>query len=93
VEIFDVVGRSQATSAETLECVALFEAALARYHGRDWQGALDGFTRSAALEPLAPGKSPGVKSNPSLEYQRITRECLVNPPGPDWDGVFVMDKK
>jgi adenylate cyclase len=93
VEIFDVVGRSQSTSAETLECVALFEAALARYHGRDWQGALDGFTRSAALEPLAPGKSPGVKSNPSLEYQRITRECLVNPPGPDWDGVFVMDKK
>jgi adenylate cyclase len=93
VEIFDVVGLRKSVAAPTLECVATFEAALARYHERDWQGALEGFIKSAALEPLAPGKSPGVKSNPSLEYQRIARECQANPPEGDWNGVFVMKGK
>ena len=93
VEIFDVVGLRKRMEPATFECVAVFEAALARYHERDWHGALTAFEKSAGLEPLAPGKSPGVKSNPSLEFQRIVRSYLVNPLGPDWDGVYVMGKK
>jgi adenylate cyclase len=93
VEIFDLVGRRKSVDARTLECVATFEAALGRYNERDWHGALTGFEKSAGLEPLVPGSSPGVKSNPSLEFQRIVRQCIETPPGPDWDGVYVMREK
>jgi adenylate cyclase len=93
VDIFDVVGLKETTDDRTRECVAIFEAALARYYQSDWAGALAGFEKSAPLEPLQPGKNPGVKSNPSLEYQRITRELSARPPGPAWDGVYVMKEK
>jgi len=58
---------------------------------RDWDGAC--FEESAVLEPNQPGKTPGVKTNPSKVYQAIVADYRVEPPPEGWDGVYVMRQK
>ena len=52
------------------------------------------FARSRDLEFNVPGKTPGVVSNPSLEYiNRVVPEAIAEPPPADWDGRYVMKEK
>jgi adenylate cyclase len=75
------------------ECIALFEKALARYYARDWDGAIELFRRSEALEPNGPGRAAGTINNPSLVYIGIAEAYRQDPPLPDWEGVFEMKGK
>ena len=93
VPIFEIVGLKELIRDPARECIGHFETALASYHARDWQGAIEGFGRSAELEPNQPGKTPGVKTNPSLVYAGIARNHLAAPPAADWDGAYVMTEK
>ena len=45
------------------------------------------------LEPNQPGKTPGVKTNPSLVYIGIAEDYKLEPPADGWDGVYVMKEK
>lgn len=93
VPIFEIVGVKENVPAEMRECIGLFELGLAKYHGRDWDGAIELFRRSSALELNAPGRSPGVSSNPSLVYLDIAGHCKADPPPENWDGTYVMKEK
>ncbi len=91
--VYEVTALKESITPSTRECLGLFGAALDKYYARDWHGAIAGFERSAELEPNQPGKTPGVKSNPSLIYIGIARHCLIEPPPPDWKGEYVMKEK
>lgn len=93
VPIYEIVGLKENLTAQTRECLGLFEAGLAKYYARDWDGALQHFAQSRALEPNIPGKTPGVVSNPSLVYLDITEHYKHEPPPENWDGVYVMKEK
>lgn len=93
VPIHEIVGLQEAVSDRTHECIGRFTEGLERYYARDWDGALERFCRSAALEPNAPGREAGVTSNPSLVYQAIVERCRADPPPADWGGVQVMRQK
>ncbi|HUR56985.1 MAG TPA: adenylate/guanylate cyclase domain-containing protein, partial [Opitutaceae bacterium] len=93
VPIFEVVGLKENVPEPARECIARFEAALTKYYARDWAAAIDGFARSAELEPNRPGVTPGVKTNPSLVYAGIARQYSTQPPPADWDGVYHMTEK
>ena len=93
VPIFEIVGLKDWVTAETRACLKLFNVGLERYHARDWDGALLHFKRSAALEPNVPGRTPGVTSNPSLEYAAISNRYKMEPPESAWDGVYLMEEK
>jgi len=93
VPVFEIAALKEDAASPMRECLGLFGEGLARYHARDWDGALAKFKESAGLEPNQPGKTPGVKSNPSLVYQQIVAQMKTTPPGPDWDGVYVMKEK
>ncbi len=93
VPIYEIVGLRDLVSASAVECIGIFEQGLARYYERDWDGAAALFQRSSELEPNQPGRTPGVKTNPSREYLRIVAGCKAEPPAPDWDGRFVMTEK
>ena len=93
VPIHEVVGMRDALAADAMDCIELFQQGLERYYSRDWSGARERFEKSASLEPLQPGRDVGVKTNPSLVYQRIVAEMALNPPPADWDGVYVMTAK
>lgn len=93
VPIYEIVGLKENVTAQTRECVALFEQGLARYYARDWAGALDLFGQSANLEFNVPGQTAGVSTNPSTVYLGVTRHYQAEPPAADWDGVYVMKEK
>ena len=93
VAIHEVVGLKENLTADTRDCLELFGQGLARFAARDWAGARELFTRSAALEPNFPGRTAGVRLNPSLAYLDILAGYAAQPPAADWDGVFVMKEK
>ncbi|HTZ19893.1 MAG TPA: CHASE2 domain-containing protein [Opitutaceae bacterium] len=93
VPIFEIVGLKEFVTAEARECTGLFAQGLASYYARDWDAAIASFQQSVKLEPNQPGKTPGVKSNPSLVYLDITAHYRAEPPPENWDGVYVMKEK
>ena len=93
VPIFEIVGLKEHVTAQTRECLRLFEQGLEKHYARDWDRALELFAQSRELEPNVPGKTPGVVSNPSIVYFRITEDYKLAPPGENWDGVYHMKEK
>ncbi|WP_414662055.1 CHASE2 domain-containing protein [Horticoccus sp. 23ND18S-11] len=93
VPIFEIVGLKESLPPTALECIAVFERGLERYYARDWDGAVALFQQSATLEPNQPGRTPGVKTNPSLAFIEVVEERRTDPPAPDWDGRYVMTEK
>lgn len=93
VPIFEIVGLKETVAQPAHDCIGLFEQAMARYYARDWDGAIALFKQSVELEPNQPGKTPGVKTNPSLVYIAIAEDYKVEPPPENWDGVYVMKEK
>lgn len=92
VTVYEVVGLRSDANAKTLRCVRLFEMALKEYYGQNFDEAHELFRQSVRLEPNQPGM-PGVYTNPSLIFIERCEKMQQNPPGADWDGVFVMGQK
>lgn len=90
VELFELVALSEDVTDDLRECVSLFGSGLARYLAQDWDGAKALFHRSAELEDNQPGKSPGVRTNPSLVFLGLCDYLRANPPGSAWRGVYMM---
>ena len=93
VPIHELVGLKEDVDARTREAIALFEAGLERYYAQDWDAALEKFRASAPLEPNQPDLIAGIASNPSIIYQTLVEEMRAKPPGPDWNGAYVMRYK
>lgn len=93
VAIHEIVGLREDTPQAARDGVGLFAQAVEKYLAQDWDAALALFRRSAALEPNQPGKTPGVETNPSLVYAARCALMKEHPPGPGWDGVYVMKTK
>jgi adenylate cyclase len=91
--IFELVALREDVTDSMRECVAIFEQGLAKYYARDWDGAIELFRRSEALEVNGPGRTTGAKYNPSLIYIAITESYRAKPPPADWDGVYIMTEK
>lgn len=71
-------------SDKQLQLLDQYNQALALYKSRKWQEALDGFRKALEIVP---------DDGPSGVYITRCEEYLKNPPGEDWDGVFVMTTK
>jgi adenylate cyclase len=93
VPIHELVGFKEDVSDQTREAIARFEAGLAKYYEQDWDGAAVHFQASAAREPNQPDPATGIVINPSLVYLKLVQELRSRPPGPGWNGVFVMMDK
>jgi len=86
VRIYALLGDGAlAATAEFKALAARQEAMLARYRAQDWAGA------RAALA-LCRGLDPARAELYDLYAERI-EYFAANPPGPDWDGVFVATSK
>jgi adenylate cyclase len=93
VSVFEIVGLKEHVPDRIHECIAAFEDGLARYQAMDWDGAERLFRRSAILEARQPDGERATLSNPSLVMIERCLKLRTNPPGPDWDGVYVMGSK
>ena len=90
--VYELVGMKQQLKSSTFECIDVFEKGIQKYLQQDWIGAIKLFEASSLLEPLQPGRDPGVFLNPSMLYKQRCAYMQMNPPK-NWDGVFVMHTK
>jgi adenylate cyclase len=93
VPIYEIIGLKEDVTMETRECMEWFERGMRHYLAQEWAQAAASFERSATLEPHRPGARPGVDSNPSLVFLDRCARMRQHPPGPGWDGTYMMPEK
>ena len=91
--VFEIVGLKESLPPGARDCLDLYAQGIECYLAQDWDGAIERFARSAALEPNQPSKVLAIESNPSLILTARCHAMKEHPPGPKWDGVFVMKGK
>ena len=93
VAMYEPTGFMNMLSQETQDCLDCFSQGIDKYLAQDWDAALQMFEKAKGMEPNKPGISPGVKDNPSMILIDRCQVMKENPPGDDWDGVYVMTTK
>lgn len=93
VAMYEPTGFMADLSQETQDCLDCFKQGIDKYLVQDWDGALKMFEKAKHMEPNKPGVTPGVKDNPSMILIDRCQVMKENPPGEDWDGVYVMTSK
>ena len=93
VAMFEPTGFMNELSQETQDCLDCFRQGIDKYLLQDWDGALSLFEKAKEMEPNKPGVTPGVKDNPSMILIDRCKVMKENPPGDEWDGVYVMTTK
>ena len=93
VAMYEPTGFMSELSQETQDCLDCFKQGIDKYLLQDWDGALGMFEKAKNLEPNKPGITPGVADNPSIILIDRCKVMKENPPGHDWDGVYVMTSK
>jgi len=93
VRVYEILGLKEDITPENRECIEIFEAGTRYYQDGVWDKAIEKFEESAALEKFQPGKTPGIKTNPSQIFIERCKKLQLNPPPDDWDGVYRMTTK
>ena len=93
VAMYEPTGFMSELTQETQDCLDCFRQGIDKYLGQDWDGALKMFEKAKEMEPNKPGVTPGVQDNPSMILIDRCQVMKDNPPGDDWDGVYVMTTK
>ena len=93
VAMYEPTGFMNELTQETQDCLDCFRQGIDKYLKQDWTGALSLFEKAKELEPNKPGVTPGVKDNTSMILIDRCKVMQENPPGDDWDGVYVMTTK
>ena len=85
-ELIDTKDQIKKTSLDLIEA---FESGLNSYFNKDWEIALKYFEKSSLLEDDFAGRN----TNPSMVFIKRCNHFILNPPSPDWDGVWKMNSK
>jgi len=91
--VYEIYGLKEDVDAKDRECIELYEEGYRLYLQQDWGGARRHLEDAALLEPRQPDEDPSIKTNPSLVLLERCRHLKEEPPGEDWNGVYVMETK
>ena len=84
VRVYELLGRAGSTPPERRQILTRYERGVALYRSRRWAEATALFEDLAAAAP---------DDGPVALYRRRARELLEQPPGSDWDGVWIAKTK
>jgi class 3 adenylate cyclase len=84
IQIYELIDFAAGTTEQQHGTVECFHEALALFEGRDWAAAEAGFRRALDLSP---------QDGPSRIFLERCEKNRLNPPPPDWDGVFELQSK
>jgi adenylate cyclase len=84
VRVYELLGRAGDSAAERQRLLARYERGVALYHARRWEEATALFDALAAAAP---------DDGPIALYRRRAHELSREPPGSDWDGVWIAKTK
>jgi len=89
VESYELMSGKGDLNPSQMEMRELYTEGLTLYRSQQWDAAIEKFTASEKLEDVFP-KRP---TTPSRVYLDRCKNFKANPPGPDWDGVWVLTSK
>jgi adenylate cyclase len=85
VAIYEILDfHTEKTYPQMIDALGLFKAGLTQYRQRKWDDAAAKFQEVLSLNP---------NDKAARIYIERCRHLADNPPGDDWDGVWVMDSK
>ncbi|XWN36998.1 MAG: adenylate/guanylate cyclase domain-containing protein [Balneola sp.] len=85
VKMFEVADLRSEASQKLFDCIGLYEKGMEKYSAQNWDEAVKFFGKSLKLEAY--------ENNPSIILLDRAKELKKNPPGDQWNGVFVMKSK
>ncbi|SMO93331.1 CHASE2 domain-containing protein [Gracilimonas mengyeensis] len=83
--VYEIAGLREDAYQELFDCIGLYEEGMEHYLNQEWDKAIAKFEASARLEEY--------EQNPSGIFINRCKQMKQNPPGPDWNGVYVMQSK
>ena len=89
VKVYELIAEKGKVNDTDKVVIEAFSQAQELYFKQDWDNAINGFKECKELEDMFPGRS----ENPSNVYLKRCYQLKENPPGKDWDGVWVLTKK
>lgn len=92
-EMHEIMGLREDMSEEAFQCLGVYDEAMKNYLAQNWDKAIELFEEASRLEPNRPELNPYAPTTPSVVFIERTVSMKANPPGEDWDGVFVMTSK
>lgn len=89
VESYELMGEAGSLDTSQTEMRDIYNEGLSLYRVQQWDAAKERFQASEKLEEVFP-KRP---TTPSRVYMDRCDHFKEKPPGPDWDGVWVLTSK
>jgi len=93
VAMYEIVGLNERVTPKDLECISIYEEAQEYYLNQDFKKAESLFRQSEELEPSNRLSISNAGVNPSQVFIERCQKLQHNPPGEDWNGVYVMNTK
>ncbi|MFC1724897.1 CHASE2 domain-containing protein [candidate division KSB1 bacterium] len=85
VTVYEVLAKkNDGLSGDMKKIVELYNQGLEYYRSLDWDNGIKSFEEALNIDP---------NDGPSKVYLERCKQCKINPPPSDWDGVFVMTTK
>ena len=91
--MYEIMGLKEYLSEDAFSCAEEYTRGIQKYLSQDWDAAINLFEASAQYEAWQPGRDEGIVTNPSLILIERSHQYKEDPPGDDWDGVYVMTSK
>jgi adenylate cyclase len=86
VKVYELLStKAEGLSEPMQKVIEYYNRGIEAYRNQQWDEAIIAFESSLSIN--------GKKDTPSKHYLDLCEELKLNPPGPDWDGVYVMQTK
>ncbi|GHB93957.1 adenylate/guanylate cyclase domain-containing protein [Cerasicoccus arenae] len=92
-EMYELVCTREDLDDDTAKCLEIYQQGIECYLKQDFNGAIEFFEQSVELEPNRPEKNTEAPTTPSDVLLARCLYYIEEPPGANWDGVFVMKSK
>lgn len=93
VTMHELIDFREHCTDDDFNCFTAYAEGLKHYFHQEWDMAEVAFQEASRFERHQAGLSPRVDINPSLVMLQRIQALRANPPGENWDGVFMMRTK
>ncbi|MBO6792931.1 MAG: CHASE2 domain-containing protein [Balneolaceae bacterium] len=85
VTMYEIAALRADAQQQLFDCIGFYEQGMDAYYNQEWDKALVYFNKSMPIEAH--------QQNPSQIFIERCQMMKANPPGDDWNGVFIMTSK